>query len=118
MPIDGTGPKGNPVMNNTQAAVAAMSYGSRVLLRRIFNVGTGEEDKDGNSTPAEVDNMPEARLKEFLASIHAATSKKDVFRLWATATEECTKRGDIHAQRELLKAKDQRSQEIEDANRV
>lgn len=48
MPADGKGAKGGDVMTKTHAAGAAGSYGARYLLKGIFNVAVGEEDKDGN----------------------------------------------------------------------
>ncbi|MCE5182132.1 MAG: ERF family protein [Armatimonadia bacterium] len=50
MPADGKGAKGGDVMTKTHAAGAAASYGMRYLLRGIFNVAVGLDDKDGNST--------------------------------------------------------------------
>jgi hypothetical protein len=52
MPADGKGAKGGDVMTKTHAAGAAMSYGMRYLLKMIFNVAVGEDDRDGNE-PAE-----------------------------------------------------------------
>lgn len=49
MPADGKGAKGGDVMTLTHASGAAMSYGMRYLLKGIFNVAVGEEDKDGNA---------------------------------------------------------------------
>jgi hypothetical protein len=48
MPADGKGAKGGDVMTKTHAVGAAMSYGSRYLLKMIFNVAVGEDDDDGN----------------------------------------------------------------------
>lgn len=48
MPADGKGAKGGDVMTKTHAVGAAMSYGSRYLLKLIFNVAVGEDDDDGN----------------------------------------------------------------------
>lgn len=50
MPADGKGAKGGDVMTKTHAAGSAMSYGSRYLLKLIFNIAIGEdpEDDDGN----------------------------------------------------------------------
>jgi hypothetical protein len=48
MPADGKGAKGGDVMTKTHAVGAAKSYGMRYLLRSIFNLAVGEEDKDGN----------------------------------------------------------------------
>jgi hypothetical protein len=53
MPADGKGAKGGDVMTKTHAVGAAQSYAMRYLLRMIFNVAVGEEDRDGNA-PAEV----------------------------------------------------------------
>lgn len=49
MPADGKGAKGGDVMTKTHATGAAMSYGMRYLLKMIFNVAIGEEDRDGNA---------------------------------------------------------------------
>lgn len=48
MPADGKGAKGGDVMTKTHAAGAAGSYGARYLLKGIFNVAVGEDDRDGN----------------------------------------------------------------------
>lgn len=48
MPADGKGAKGGDVMTKTHATGAASSYGSRYLLKGIFNVAIGEDDRDGN----------------------------------------------------------------------
>lgn len=48
MPSDGKGAKGGDVMTKTHATGSAMSYGSRYLLKSIFNIAVGEGDDDGN----------------------------------------------------------------------
>lgn len=48
MPNDGKGAKGGDVMTRTHAQGAAASYGMRYLLKMIFNVAVGEDDRDGN----------------------------------------------------------------------
>jgi hypothetical protein len=48
MPADGKGAKGGDVMTKTHAVGAAMSYGMRYLLKMIFNIAVGEDDRDGN----------------------------------------------------------------------
>lgn len=50
MPADGKGAKGGDVMTKTHASGAAQSYAMRYLLRAIFNVSVGEEDRDGNES--------------------------------------------------------------------
>lgn len=49
MPADGKGARGGDVMTKTHAAGAAGSYAMRYLVRGIFNVAVGEDDRDGNS---------------------------------------------------------------------
>lgn len=49
MPADGKGAKGGDVMTKTHATGAAMTYGMRYLLKMIFNVAIGDEDRDGNT---------------------------------------------------------------------
>lgn len=51
LPIDGIGPKGNPIggMNAVQGACSTMSYGQRRLLTMIFNITVAGEDRDGNT---------------------------------------------------------------------
>lgn len=48
IPCDGKGAQGKDVMTKTHAVGSAMSYGSRYLLKMIFNVAVGEDDDDGN----------------------------------------------------------------------
>jgi hypothetical protein len=49
MPNDGKGAKGGDVMTKTHATGAAISYAMRYLLRMVFNVAVGEDDRDGNT---------------------------------------------------------------------
>lgn len=49
MPADGKGARGNDVMTRTHATGSAVSYGTRYLLKMIFNVAVGEADDDGNA---------------------------------------------------------------------
>ncbi len=75
MPADGKGAKGGDVMTKTHAAGAAASYGMRYLLKGIFNVSIGEEDRDGNA-PAEVATItPEqiGQLRELVESVDGDT---------------------------------------------
>ena len=64
MPTDGKGAKGNDVMTKTHATGAAMSYGMRYLLKMIFNVAVGEEDRDGNSVDLEEVEQNCSRIRE------------------------------------------------------
>lgn len=64
MPADGKGAKGGDVMTKTHASGAAMSYGMRYLLKMIFNIAIGEEDKDGNQPPAEYQRVSENQVMQ------------------------------------------------------
>jgi hypothetical protein len=69
MPADGKGAKGGDVMTKTHAAGAAMSYGMRYLLKMIFNVAVGEDDRDGND-PATQPAAPDG-FDDWLADLTA-----------------------------------------------
>ena len=49
MPADGKGAKGGDVMTKTHAVGAGISYGMRYLLKMVFNIAVGEDDRDGNA---------------------------------------------------------------------
>lgn len=51
LPVDGIGPKGNPVggMNAVQGCISTGSYGQRVLTCRIFNITIADTDLDGQT---------------------------------------------------------------------
>lgn len=66
MPADGKGAKGGDVMTKTHAAGAAGSYGARYLLKGIFNISVGEEDKDGNTAGGPI-NAEQAAVLNGLA---------------------------------------------------
>jgi len=66
MPADGKGAKGGDVMTKTHATGAAVSYGSRYLLRMIFNVAVGESDNDGNATGEAIDEKQAAIIRELI----------------------------------------------------
>ncbi len=102
MPADGKGAKGGDVMTKTHATGAAMAYGSRYLLKGIFNVAVGEADIDGNTHG--VKEMPEHTKVDFLAAIDALTTKADGETLWGRVVKACEQVGDISAYDELKKA--------------
>jgi hypothetical protein len=81
MPADGKGAKGGDVMTKTHAAGAAMSYGMRYLLKMIFNVAIGEDDKDGNQPKGETIN--EKQAADLLALIEEVKADKAKFLKWA-----------------------------------
>jgi hypothetical protein len=73
MPNDGKGAKGNDVMTKTHAQGAAMSYGMRYLLKMIFNVCVGEDDRDGNGQSEE-----DATRNEWLEVISACATQGEL----------------------------------------
>lgn len=80
MPADGKGAKGGDVMTKTHAAGAAASYAMRYLLRGIFNVAVGEEDRDGNNAPPpKQETITDAQVKELLELIQQAGTNAETF---------------------------------------
>lgn len=81
MPADGKGAKGGDVMTKTHAAGAAASYGARYLLKGIFNIAVGEEDRDGNSPNSEptITEEQAMELRELAESVGADLPKFAAF---------------------------------------
>jgi ERF superfamily len=69
LPADGKGPKGSDVMTKTHAAGAAMAYAMRYLVKGIFNVAVGEDDKDGNESLPLINEKQVADLKAMLEEL-------------------------------------------------
>lgn len=74
MPADGKGAKGGDVMTKTHAAGAAGSYGSRYLLKGIFNIAVGEEDEDGNRPLPTMPDDDWNRLTQLCDAVRADTT--------------------------------------------
>lgn len=77
MPADGKGAKGGDVMTKTHASGAADSYGARYLLRKIFNVAVGGDDKDGNTPQGNV--ISEQQRFDLLALLEQTGTEADKF---------------------------------------
>lgn len=75
MPADGKGAKGGDVMTKTHAAMAAVSYGKRGLLKAIFNLAEGEGDRDGNQAEATITDKQAADLKALCTEVGADPDK-------------------------------------------
>lgn len=103
MPNDGKGAKGGDVMTKTHAQGAAMSYGMRYLLKLIFNVAIGEDDKDGND--GDEPGMKEDAFQAWMAQLRGAATKEalqDVFtEAWAAATGDKKTRQAFTVERDL-----------------
>lgn len=67
MPADGKGAKGGDVMTKTHAAGAAGSYGARYLLKGIFNVAVGEDDRDGNEAGEVINDRQLGHIRDLIA---------------------------------------------------
>ncbi len=75
MPADGKGAKGGDVMTKTHAAGAAASYGARYLLKGIFNVAIGEDDRDGNVPGQTITDDQYAELRALADDVGADVRK-------------------------------------------
>ena len=78
MPADGKGAKGGDVMTKTHATGAAASYGARYLIKGIFNIAVGEEDRDGNAVEEPASKITEDQvmeLRDLLLSVEADEAK-------------------------------------------
>lgn len=75
MPADGKGAKGGDVMTLTHATGAAQSYGMRYILKGVFNVAVGEEDKDGNTEEPTLGPGQIAMLEQLISEVKADTLK-------------------------------------------
>lgn len=84
MPADGKGAKGGDVMTKTHATGAAMSYGMRYLLKMIFNVAVGEEDRDGNTAADKISEGQGEELKVLIDKAVAAKPGTD-YAAWLTS---------------------------------
>lgn len=109
VPADGKGAKGGDVMTKTHATGAAMSYGSRYLLRSIFNISIGEEDDDGNVASKA---LPEEDKDKFMAAMDLVDSMEKWSALWQQITAATTKAGDVAAHEELRAAMAKKRKEL------
>lgn len=73
MPADGKGAKGGDVMTKTHAAGAADTYGMRYLLKKIFNIAVGDDDRDGNDV---LTVLTEDQVEEIKALIDQAVEAR------------------------------------------
>ncbi len=91
MPADGKGAKGGDVMTKTHATGAAMSYGMRYLLKMIFNVAVGEDDRDGNEPKQpRTDKKAPAGFDDWLMDLSAVAEEgTDALRVaWTKSKSE------------------------------
>lgn len=108
MPADGKGAKGGDVMTKTHAAGAAGSYGSRYLLKGIFNVAIGEYDNDGNGDPS----MDEGEIVDHLAAIDASADTDSLLAAFKKAYRAAEAAKDKGAMRLFTHHKDMRKKAL------
>jgi hypothetical protein len=99
MPADGKGAKGGDVMTKTHATGAAIAYGSRYLLKAIFNIAVGDEDKDGNESGHKM--LAEGIKEDFLKLIPMCETLGQLEQTWADITQATSKAGDVTAHEAL-----------------
>lgn len=75
MDASGKGAKGGDVMTVNHAIGAAQAYAMRYILKAVFNVSTGEEDKDGNDPEPTIGPGQLASLEQLIAEVKADVPK-------------------------------------------
>lgn len=110
MPNDGKGAKGGDVMTKTHATGAASSYGMRYLLKMIFNVAIGEDDRDGNVYGS--DGMEPDEVDRWVSLIETAPDLEKLKGLYTAAYKDAKLAKDTGAERQFIAAKDKRRAEL------
>jgi hypothetical protein len=108
MPTDGKGPKGAAVMTRTHATGAGASYGMRYLLKMIFNVAIGEDDRDGNNV-----TLDEALVVERLDWIDSCSTLVELQRIFTEAYKMADHAKDRNAAGLFVRAKDKKKKELQ-----
>jgi len=80
IPLDLTGPKGNPNKTGVQGFGSSMSYGQRYLTKLIFNIALTNEDNDGEGEKAAVSEEQIANIRAMLTELGKDEKK---FLTWA-----------------------------------
>ena len=69
-------------MTKTHASGAAQQYGMRYLLKAIFNVAVGEDDRDGNDP---IEMVSEEQAANIEALITESGADREKFLAWGQA---------------------------------
>jgi ERF superfamily len=80
IPLDLTGPKGNPNKTGVQGFGSTMSYGQRYMTKLIFNIALTNEDNDGEGEKATVSEEQIMNIRALLTEIGKDEKK---FLTWA-----------------------------------
>jgi hypothetical protein len=102
MPVDTKGPQGGDVMTKTHATAAADSYGKRYLVKDIFNIAIGDDDRDGN-----LDDTGER-----IEWINNCRDLQELERVYKDSAKAALAAGDSKAIRALGAAKDAKKKEL------
>lgn len=81
IPLDLTGPKGNPNKTGVQGFGSSMSYGQRYLTKLIFNIALTNEDNDGEGGDRET--ISEEQIANIEALLTELGKDKTKFLKWA-----------------------------------
>jgi len=82
IPLDLTGPKGNPNKTGVQGFGSSMSYGQRYLTKLIFNIALTNEDNDGEGG-GDNDTINEEQIANIKALLTEVGANERAFKAWA-----------------------------------
>lgn len=82
IPLDLTGPKGNPNKTGVQGFGSTMSYGQRYLTKLIFNIALTNEDNDGQRT-GDSETINEDQIANIKALLTELGKDQKAFLKWA-----------------------------------
>lgn len=108
MPADGQGPKGGGVMTRTHATGSAVTYGTRILKRMIFNLRFKNDDdgnKAGGTVAKQVGRVPEAEMRIMLDKIEGARDLTELQVKYSDALRVAEGIGDGEAIRVIINKK-------------
>jgi len=71
IPLDLTGPKGNPNKTGVQGFGSSMSYGQRYMTKLIFNIALTNEDNDGEDEEEYITPQQVADLEALISEVRA-----------------------------------------------
>lgn len=117
MPVDTTGPKGKDVMTKTHGTAAADSYAKRYLIKDIFNIAIGENDRDGNAAAIaprmEYTPLHPDRVRKLCFEINSSKTVPELRARYFSAGSEAKKANDRAALDAFVAAKDARKRDLQ-----
>lgn len=109
LPIDSKGPKGNDVMTKTDAACSASSRAKRYVLKAMFNLAEGEDDRDGMEESV---GLSDAVVAERLVMIENSKDEDELKKAYFEGVKMAAKVGDKDAEKLFMAAKDGRKKTL------